>query len=71
MLKVSTLLAAVSIVSLSACAGINRIDTNSERALVGAGAGCLAGEILREGSCVEGALAGGLAGALARDITGR
>ena len=69
MLKISTLLAAVSFAGLSACAGI---DTDGERALVGAGIGCVAGETLgRGGNCVEGALAGGLVGALANDVTGR
>ncbi|MEJ6397675.1 hypothetical protein [Yoonia sp. 208BN28-4] len=68
MLKVSTVFAAIAVVGLSACSGIN---TNGERALVGAGIGCVAGEAIAGSNCTEGALAGGLAGALARDVTGR
>ncbi|MDG1377227.1 MAG: YMGG-like glycine zipper-containing protein [Yoonia sp.] len=49
--------------SLTAC-----LENDAERALVGAGAGCIAGETIGNNNCVEGALAGGLIGALANDL---
>ena len=55
--------AAVSVVS--AC---DEIDSDLERAAIGAAIGCAAGEILVDGRCVEGAIIGGAAGALSDDI---
>jgi len=53
-------------ISLSGC-----LEGDGERALAGAAGGCLAGEILREGACVEGALVGAVGGALFDDVTGQ
>ncbi len=61
--KLSFLLVA-TILGLSACSQ----GTDLERALVGAGAGCLAGEIIDDGECLVGAAIGGAAGALADDV---
>ena len=58
------LLAIAAILTLSACSQ----GTDLERALVGAGAGCLAGEIIDDGECLVGAAIGGAAGALADDV---
>ena len=53
-----------TILGLSACSQ----GTDLERALIGAGAGCLAGEIIDDGECLVGAAIGGAAGALADDV---
>ncbi|WP_458789959.1 hypothetical protein [Yoonia sp. MH D7] len=63
MLKTSYIIAATALLGLTAC-----LDTDGERALVGAGVGCVAGETIGSNRCVEGALAGGLIGALANDL---
>ncbi|MCO4842864.1 MAG: glycine zipper 2TM domain-containing protein [Yoonia sp.] len=63
MLKTSYILAATALLGLTAC-----LDNDAERALVGAGVGCVAGETIGNNNCVEGALAGGLIGALANDL---
>ena len=63
MLKSSTLVAVTALFGLSAC-----LETDGERALVGAGVGCVAGETLSNNNCVQGALAGGLVGALSNDL---
>ena len=64
MQKNLTFLAIAAILGLSAC------DQGSdlERAIIGAGAGCLAGEIIEDGECITGAAVGGAAGALADDV---
>lgn len=59
-----SLLALAAILGLSACSQ----GTDLERALIGAGAGCIAGEIIDEGECLVGAAVGGAAGALADDV---
>lgn len=64
MQKNFALLAVAAILGLSACSQ----GTDLERALVGAGAGCLAGEIIDDGECLVGAAIGGAAGALADDV---
>ena len=53
------------VAALSAC---DEIDSDFERAAVGAAIGCAAGEILVDGRCVEGAIIGGAAGAISDDI---
>jgi len=63
MLKKSWILAVSLPLLLAGC-----LENDAERALVGAGAGCVAGETLGNNNCVEGALAGGLAGALLNDL---
>ena len=63
MLKTSYIIAATALLGLTAC-----LDNDAERALVGAGVGCVAGETIGNNNCVEGALAGGLIGALANDL---
>lgn len=63
MLKTSWIIAATAMLGLTAC-----LDNDAERALVGAGVGCVAGETVGNNNCVEGALAGGLIGALANDL---
>lgn len=62
-LKFFALFAAVA--GLSAC---DEINTDLERAAVGAAAGCIAGEVLVDGRCVEGAVIGGAGGALYDDL---
>lgn len=57
-------LAITAILGLSACSQ----GTDLERALVGAGAGCIAGEIIDDGECLVGAAIGGAAGALSDDV---
>lgn len=59
-----SILAIAAILGLSACSQ----GTDLERALIGAGAGCLAGEIIDDGECLVGAAVGGAAGALADDV---
>lgn len=63
MFKVSWVVAATAVLSLAGC-----LDNDAERALVGAGIGCVAGETIGNNNCTEGALAGGLVGALANDL---
>ena len=64
MQKQLSFLAVAAILGLSACSQ----GTDLERALIGAGAGCIAGEIIDEGECLVGAAVGGAAGALADDV---
>ncbi len=54
---------AFGVFSLSACSELG-IESDVERVAVGAGAGCVVGEIYRDGRCVEGAILGGALGAL-------
>ena len=56
------------LIAVAGLASCDEIDTDLERAAVGAAAGCLAGEVLVDGRCVEGAIIGGAAGALADEI---
>ncbi len=53
------------ITTLAAC---DEIDSDLERAAVGAAIGCAAGQVLVNGRCVEGAIVGGAAGALSDDF---
>ena len=55
----------VAFVGLAAC---DEVNTDFERAMVGAAVGCVAGEVLVDGKCVEGAVIGGAAGALSDDF---
>lgn len=64
MQKTLPFIAVAAILGLSACSQ----GTDLERALIGAGAGCLAGEIIDDGECLVGAAVGGAAGALADDV---
>jgi len=57
-------LALAALIGLAACSQ----GSDLERALIGAGAGCIAGEIIDDGECLVGAAVGGAAGALADDI---
>lgn len=50
-----TLTAIAPIMALIAC---DRIDTELERAVVGAAIGCAAGQVLVDGRCIEGAIVG-------------
>jgi hypothetical protein len=61
MRKFMSILLLVSASGLAAC---DEINTDLERAAVGAAIGCAAGEVLVDGKCVEGAIIGGAAGAL-------
>ncbi|NNE81944.1 MAG: hypothetical protein HKN18_16870 [Silicimonas sp.] len=54
-----------AIVGLSAC---DQINSDLERAAVGAAIGCVAGEVLVDGRCVEGAVIGGAAGVISDDL---
>lgn len=58
------LLAFAAILGLSACSQ----GTDLERAVIGAGAGCLIGDFIDEGECLAGAAVGGAAGALSDDF---
>lgn len=62
MFKTSWIIAATAMLGLAGC-----LENDAERALVGAGAGCVAGEVL-DNDCTTGALAGGLVGALSNDF---
>jgi hypothetical protein len=70
MFKTTSIIAVLAITGLSAC---QNIDTNSERALVGAGlaggAAAMSGADNRDTATA--ALAGATTGALLRDVTGR
>ncbi len=59
--KLFALAAFATVVGLSAC---DEIDTDLERAVVGAAIGCAAGEVLVDGRCVEGAVVGAGVGVL-------
>lgn len=50
-----------ALIGLSAC---DELNSDLERAAVGAAVGCVAGEVIVDGKCVEGAVIGGAAGAL-------
>lgn len=52
----------------TALAACDEIDSDLERAAVGAAIGCAAGEVLVDGKCVEGAIIGGAVGAISDDI---
>ncbi|MEM6386962.1 MAG: hypothetical protein AAF718_12090 [Pseudomonadota bacterium] len=58
------ILAIAALLGLSACSQ----GTDLERALIGAGAGCIAGELIDNGECLVGAAVGGAAGALSDDF---
>ena len=64
MLKTTSIMAVIATLGLSACAGI---DTDGERALVGAGAGALAASATGNDT-TTGALAGAVAGSLCDDV---
>ena len=55
----------IAFAGLAAC---DEIDSDLERAAVGAAVGCVAGEVLVDGKCVEGAVIGGAAGVIADDL---
>ena len=57
-----------SILLLAGLAACDEIDSDLERAAVGAAAGCVAGEVLIGGECVEGAVVGGAVGAVADEF---
>ncbi|MEL6620785.1 MAG: hypothetical protein AAFP16_18060 [Pseudomonadota bacterium] len=56
-----SLAAAACMMGLSAC---DDLDSDAERAIVGAAIGCAAGEVLVNGRCVEGAVVGAGVGVL-------
>lgn len=60
MKKTIPLAAVAMVLGLAAC------NPTLERAAVGAAIGCVAGEVLVNGRCVEGAVVGGGIGALTR-----
>lgn len=60
-----TPLALFAVLGLAAC---DEIDSDLERAAVGAAVGCVAGEILVDGRCVEGAVVGGAVGAVSDEF---
>ncbi|MEM9425844.1 MAG: hypothetical protein AAGA06_03995 [Pseudomonadota bacterium] len=64
MQKKISFLAVAAMLGLTACSE----GTDLERALVGAGAGCIAADLIEEGECLTGAAVGGVAGALADDV---
>ena len=55
MFRLFALMVFASAMALSAC---DEINSDLERAAVGAAIGCAAGEVLVEGRCVEGAVVG-------------
>ena len=56
-----SLIAVASVVGLTAC---EEVDSDLERAAVGAAIGCAVGEVLIDGRCVEGAIVGAGVGVL-------
>ncbi|NNE88322.1 MAG: osmotically-inducible lipoprotein B [Silicimonas sp.] len=62
--KISSI-ALFATLGLAAC---DEIDSDIERAAVGAAVGCVAGEVLVDGRCVEGAVIGGAVGAISDDL---
>ena len=58
----------IAIAALIGMAGCDEIDSDLERGMVGAAVGCIAGEVLVDGRCVEGAVIGGAGGVLIDDI---
>lgn len=65
MQKITPIAIFAAIAGLSAC---DEINSDLERAAVGAAIGCVAGEVLVDGHCVEGAVIGGAAGAISDDL---
>lgn len=61
MRKLVALMMASSTFGLFAC---DEVNTDLERAVVGAAIGCAAGEVLVDGRCVEGAIVGAGVGVL-------
>ena len=61
MSRFAPILLFATVTALSAC---DEINSDLERAAVGAAIGCAAGEILVDGRCLEGAVVGGAAGAI-------
>lgn len=61
MSKFAPILLFTAFTALAAC---DEINSDLERAAVGAAIGCAAGQVLVNGRCVEGAIVGGAAGAL-------
>lgn len=62
-ISIKSATAVLGLMAVSACSELG-IESDVERVAVGAGAGCVAGEIYRDGRCVEGAILGGAIGAL-------
>ncbi|WP_417257805.1 YMGG-like glycine zipper-containing protein [Celeribacter sp.] len=58
---------AFSLLSATALAGCME-NQDVQRAVVGAGLGCVAGEIIQNGKCVTGAAIGAAGGALLNDM---
>jgi hypothetical protein len=56
----------LALVALAAVMGLSACNSTLERGLVGAAIGCVAGEVLVNGRCVEGAVVGGGVGVLTR-----
>ena len=52
--------------AISAIAACDEIEGERDAALIGAAVGCAAGYTLVNGRCVEGAIAGGVAGAVSQ-----
>jgi len=57
---------AIPVMVIAAVMGLSACNSTLERAAVGAAIGCVAGEVLVNGRCVEGAVVGGGIGALTR-----
>ena len=60
-----TPIALCAAIGLAAC---DEINSDIERAAVGAAVGCVAGEVLVDGRCVEGAVIGGAVGVVSDDL---
>ncbi|MEM6386961.1 MAG: hypothetical protein AAF718_12085 [Pseudomonadota bacterium] len=65
MSKFAPILLFSSVLVLAAC---DEVDSDLERAAIGAAIGCAAGQVLVNGRCVEGAVVGGAAGALSDEF---
>ncbi|MGR3514124.1 MAG: hypothetical protein ACU0GG_15295 [Paracoccaceae bacterium] len=63
MSKFTPILLAAAFTALAAC---DEINGERDAALIGAAIGCAAGFTLVNGRCVEGAVAGGVAGAVSQ-----
>ena len=65
MRKISAFAVFTAVLGVAAC---DEIDSDLERAAVGAAIGCVAGEVLVDGNCIPGAVIGGAGGLLVDDL---
>ncbi len=54
----------IALMAVAAVMGLSACNSTLERAVVGAAIGCVAGQVLVNGRCVEGAVVGGGVGVI-------